>query len=272
MFYLSESFLIDACKYLLSQSCTFSQFIIYNGVWCYKNIDVYLFLNAVRWLCVAHSSATERTRTRMNERGSKRVWSSVTWHKSVDSKYLRFFTRFLWCTAENSTHTHIDILNIIRIWLQINEALDGSFCYTSFHINFFSFSSESNPYYFILSVSFDSSIAFSCLFAQNVTIFRYSLHAFSYIYFVAEQNEVTDFVHIFWTGIWRRMKEKVWLKNYGSKLCSKYIWSTFYMFCEHWALLKNIRTYSTCMPSYIYYMYSNESIKYYSLLLYFDHI
>lgn len=109
MFYLSESFLIDACKYLLSQSCTFSQFIIYNGVWCYTNTMCIYFecrmmiVRVCLWRTV-QPSGPDWT----NERGSSRecrICGMNPWIVNV----FRFFSSFLWytaCSINCLTRTH----------------------------------------------------------------------------------------------------------------------------------------------------------------------
>lgn len=155
MFYLSESFLIDACKYLLSQSCTFSQFIIYNGVWCYKNA-MCIYFECRTDDCVAPGAQCNPKNERTKE--DRREFSSVA-YKSVDSKCLRFFSRCLWCTADIYFKHHPNLIAnkwSIR-WQLLLHIISHQFLLL--------LSSESNPYYFFLS------IAFSCLFAQNVTIF-----------------------------------------------------------------------------------------------------
>lgn len=125
-----------------------------------------------------------------------------------------------------------------------------------------SLSSESNSHYFFSIHLFFFPITFSHLFAhslslscrQNVTVFDIAC-----IYIcILHRNKMRWWILCVLQG------KKTENENFRSKLCSKYILSTFHVLCTR---MKNI--YHTIAYTYIY---SNENIKYYSLLLYFDHI
>lgn len=134
------------------------------------------------------------------------------------------------CGAQQSTaHSHIDILNIIRIWLQINEALDGSFCYTSFHINFFSTLIRIQS---ILFLSIRLFLAYSLRMSQFLDT--------ACMHFVTKWGD--GFRIIFCTGIWQRKereseREKIIGQNFVAN-----IFYPHFMFClEHlWKIYANI--------------------------------